>query len=170
MGLYKLVKTGRVKKLYATHIGLNTMVMKLAESGEMDVELIPQGIMAERIRCAGVGVAGFLSTIGLNIDYGKGKPTVEVDGKKYIFEKALGADFAIIRAEIADTFGNMRYNTAGINFAPLMAMAADITLVEAKKVVDVGEIDPEDVHASGISVDYVSQITNFTGEYNAIRR
>ena len=170
VGLYKLVKTGRVKKLYATHIGLNTMVMKLAESGEMDVELIPQGIMAERIRCAGVGVAGFLSTIGLDIDYGKGKPTVEVDGKKYIFEKALGADFAIIRAEIADTFGNMRYNTAGINFAPLMAMAADITLVEAKKVVDVGEIDPEDVHASGISVDYVSQITNFTGEYNAIRR
>jgi len=149
---------------------LNTMVMKLAESGEMDVELIPQGIMAERIRCAGVGVAGFLSTIGLDIDYGKGKPTVEVDGEKYIFEKALGADFAIIRAEIADTFGNMRYNTAGINFAPLMAMAADITLVEAKKVVDAGEIDPEDVHASGISVDYVSQITNFTREYNAIRR
>ena len=146
------------------------MVMKLAESGEMDVELIPQGIMAERIRCAGVGVAGFLSTIGLDIDYGKGKPTVEVDGEKYIFEKALGADFAIIRAEIADTFGNMRYNTAGINFAPLMAMAADITLVETKKVVNVGEIDPEDVHASGISVDYVSQITNFTGEYNAIRR
>ena len=111
-----------------------------------------------------------MSTIGLDIDYGKGKPTVEVDGEKYIFEKALGADFAIIRAEIADTFGNMRYNTAGINFSPLMAMAADITLVEAKKVVDVGEIDPEDVHASGISVDYVSQITNFTGEYNAIRR
>jgi len=93
-----------------------------------------------------------------------------VDGEKYIFEKALGADFAIIRAEIADTFGNMRYNTAGINFAPLMAMAADITLVEAKKVVDAGGINPEDVHASGISVDYVSQITNFTREYNAIRR
>ena len=101
-----------------------------------------------------------------------GISTLELDkvAENYIFEKAIGADFAIIRAEIADTFGNMRYNTAGINFAPLMAMAADITLVEAKKVVDAGGIDPEDVHASGISVDYVSQITNFTGEYNAIRR
>ena len=89
VGLYKLVKTGQVKKLYATHIGLNTMVMKLAESGEINVELIPQGVMAERIRCAGVGVAGFLSTIGLDIDYGKGKPTVEVYGGKYIFYHPL---------------------------------------------------------------------------------
>jgi len=170
IGIDKLVKSSQVKKLYATHIGLNTMVMKLAERGELDVELIPQGIMAERIRCAGVGVPGFLSIIGLDIEYAKDKSIVEVEGEKYIYEKALGADFAIVRAEISDSFGNMRFNTAGINFAPLMAQAADVTLVEAKQVVDIGDINPEDVHASGISVDSVSQITHFTEEYNAIWR
>lgn len=170
IGIYKLVKSGQVKKLIATHIGLNKLVMELAENGELDVELIPQGIMAERIRCAGVGLSGFLSTLGLEIDYAKDKSIIEVEDKKYIFEKALGADFAIVRAEIADTFGNMRFNTAGINFAPLMAQAADITMVEAKQVVGVGEINPEDVHASGVSVDYVSQIIQFTEEYAPIRR
>ena len=170
IGIYKLVKSGQVKKLYATHIGLNSMVMELAESGKLDVELIPQGIMAERIRCKGVGLPGFLSTIGLDIDYSSDKPTVEVEGESYILEKALGADFALVRAETADSFGNMRFNTAGINFAPLIAQAADITLIEAKQVVNVGEISPEDVHTSGISVDYVSQITQFTEEYDPSRR
>ncbi len=170
IGIDKLVKSGQVKKIYATHIGLNPTVMKFAESGEMDVELIPQGIMAERIRCAGVGLSGFLSTIGLDIDYAKDKSIVEVEGEKYIFEKALSADFALVRAEVADSFGNMRFNTAGINFAPLMSQAADVTIVEAKQVVKVGEINPEDVHASGISVDCVSQIIHSTEEYNAIRR
>ncbi|MBC8345513.1 MAG: CoA transferase subunit A [Candidatus Marinimicrobia bacterium] len=170
IGIDKLVKSGQVKKIYATHIGLNPTVMKFAESGEMDVELIPQGIMAERIRCAGVGLPGFLSTIGFDIDYGKDKSIVEVEGEKYIFEKALSADFALVRAEIADSFGNMRFNTAGINFAPLMSQAADVTIVEAKQVVKVGEINPEDVHASGISVDIVSQIIHYTEEYDPIRR
>lgn len=170
IGIDKLVKSGRVKKLYATHIGLNSMVMEMAESGELDVELIPQGIMAERIRCAGVGLPGFLSTIGLDIDYAKEKSTVEVEGETYIFEKALSADFALIRAEVADAFGNMRFNTAGINFAPLMAQAADVTLVEVKQLVNIGEINPEDVHTSGVSVDTVSQIIHLTEEYEPIRR
>lgn len=170
IGVYKLVKAGQVKKIIATHIGLNKLVMELTEKDQLKVDLIPQGIFAEKIRCRGVGLPGFLSTIGLDMEYGLNKPKVKLEGKTYIFEEALGADFALVRSEIADSFGNMRFKSAAINTTPLMAQAADVTIVETKKLVSIGEIKPADVHASGVSVDYVTQIMHFTAEYDPIRR
>jgi acetate CoA/acetoacetate CoA-transferase alpha subunit len=171
IGIYKMVKKGQVKKIIATHIGLNPLVMEMAESGELDVELCPQGIMAERIRCRGVGVKGFVSDIGLGTEYADSREKVVVNnGETCLFEPALGADFALIHAQTADTFGNMQFNTAGINFSPIMAMAADVTLLETKTLVAVGNIPPAQVHLSGVVVDELTCIPYLTGDYDPIKR
>lgn len=170
IGIYKLVKAGQVSKIITTHIGLNPLVMALAESGELDVELCPQGIMAERIRCRGVGVKGFLSDIGLGTEYADTREKVTVNGGTFLFEPALGADFALIHAWTADTFGNMQFNTAGINFSPIMAMAADTTFLETKTLVAVGKIPPSRVHLSGVVVDGLACIPYLTEDYEPIKR
>ena len=121
--------------------------------GTLIVEYVPQGTLAERIRAAGAGLGGVLTPTGLGTIMADGKEIINVDGKDYLLEKPLRADIAFLRANIVDEFGNMVFLGTTNNFNPLMATAADYVVVEAEKLVPVGEIAPEHVHASGIYVD-----------------
>lgn len=170
IGISKLIQANQVDHIIATHIGLNPLVMEKEEAGELTVELIPQGILAERIRCKGVGVAGFVSKIGLGTDYEKGKIKVVIDDATLLFEPAIGADFALIHAQTADYFGNMLFNSTGINFSPMMALAADKTFLETKNLLPVGDIEPSQVNLSGVVVDSLIHVTEPSHEYEPIRR
>lgn len=155
VGIGKLVVNKQVKKLIASHIGTNKETGNQMNSGEMQVELAPQGTLAERIRAAGAGLGGILTPTGLGTIVADGKTIVEVDGKEYLLEKPLKADIALIVGAVVDKKGNVRYAKATRNFNPLMATAADIVIVEADKIVEAGEIDPDDVMTPGIFVDYI---------------
>lgn len=154
-GVGKLVVTKQFKTIYATHIGTNKETGRQMMAGETEVHLIPQGTMAEQIRAAGYGLGGFLTATGVGTEVEKGKQVLEVDGKTYLLEKPLKADFALIYADVADTKGNLKYRGSTRNFNPVMAAAADVTIVEARKVVPVGEIDANDVVVPGAFVNYI---------------
>ena len=128
---------------------------RLFEEGAIELELVPQGTLSERIRIAGAGIAGFLTPTGYGTRLADGKETRVIDGKGYVLEMALPADFALIKAERGDLWGNLVYNTAGRNFNPMMATAAAVTVAEVKSIVGVGELDPEAVVTPGIFVDRV---------------
>lgn len=151
----QLITNKQVKKLVVSHIGTNPSTSDQLNSGELDIEFSPQGTLAERIRAAGAGLGGVLTTTGMGTVVEKGKETVTVDGKKYLLEKPLKADIALIGATVADESGNLVYVGTTQNFNPLMATAADMVIVEAEKVVPVGEIAPERVHTPAMFVDYI---------------
>lgn len=155
VGIGKLIVNKQVKKLIASHIGTNKETGNQMNSGELEVELVPQGTLAERIRAAGAGLGGILTPTGLGTVVAEGKTIIEVDGKKYLLEKPLRADVALIVGAKVDKKGNIRYSKATRNFNPLMATAADLVIVEADEIVEVGEIDPDDVMTPGIFVNYV---------------
>jgi len=151
----KLIVNKRVKKLYASHIGLNPESGKLMNSGEMEVELVPQGTLAERIRCGGSGLGGVLTPTGIGTEVEKGKQKLTVNGKEYLLELPLHADVAIIKGTICDRSGNVFYRGTSKNFSMVMAMAADYVIVEADKIVEVGELGPEQIMTPGVFVDAV---------------
>lgn len=151
----QLITNKQVKKLVVSHIGTNPSTSDQLNSGELDIEFSPQGTLAERIRAAGAGLGGVLTTTGMGTVVEKGKETITVDGKKYLLEKPLKADIALIGATVADESGNLVYVGTTQNFNPLMATAADMVIVEAEKVVPVGEIAPERVHTPAMFVDYI---------------
>ncbi len=151
----QLITNKQVKKLIVSHIGTNPSTSDQLNSGELDIEFSPQGTLAERIRAAGAGLGGVLTTTGLGTVVEKGKEMITVDGKKYLLEKPLKADIALIRATIADESGNLVYVGTTQNFNPLMATAADIVIVEAEKVLPVGDIAPERVHTPAMFVNYI---------------
>ena len=124
-------------------------------SGEMEVVLVPQGTLAEQVRAGGAGLGGFLTPTGVGTIVEEGKEKIVIDGKTYLLELPLRADVALIAGETVDKFGNIVYYGATRNFNTLMATAADIVIVEAENIVEVGEIDPNDVVTSGIFVDYI---------------
>ena len=155
VGIGKLIVNKQVKKLIASHVGTNKETGNQMNSGEMQVELVPQGTLAERIRAAGAGLGGVLTPTGLGTIVAEGKTIVEVDGKDYLLEKPLKADIALIVGAKVDKKGNVRYAKATRNFNPLMATAADIVIVEADEIVEAGGIDPDDVMTPGIFVDYI---------------
>lgn len=155
VGIGKLIVNKQVKKLIASHVGTNKETGNQMNSGEMEVELVPQGTLAERIRAAGAGLGGVLTPTGLGTVVAEGKTIIEVDGKEYLLEKPLKADIALIVGAVVDKKGNVVYSKATRNFNPLMATAADIVIVEADKIVEVGEIDPDNVMTPGIFVDYI---------------
>ncbi len=128
---------------------------RLYEEGAIELELVPQGTLGERIRAAGAGLGGFYTPTGYGTQLAEGKETRVIDGKGYVLEFAMPADVALIRADKADLWGNLTYNTAGRNFNPLMAMAARTTIVEVASVVGVGELDPEHIVTPGIFVNRV---------------
>lgn len=130
-------------------------VVEGIEAGRITLELTPQGTLVERIRAGGAGLGGVLTPTGLGTEFAEGLPTVDVDGKTYLLIKPLIADFALLHAHIADTTGNLVLRHAARNFTPLMAMAARTTIVEAARVVEPGEIDPDQVHVPSVFVDYV---------------
>mgnify|MGYP000949854957 CR=1 FL=1 len=155
IGIGKLIVNKQVKKLIASHIGTNKETGNQMNSGELEVELVPQGTLAERIRAAGAGLGGILTPTGLGTVVAEGKDIITVDGKEYLLEKPLKADIALIVGAKVDKKGNVRYKKATRNFNPLMATAADIVIVEADEIVEVGEIDPDDVMTPGIFVNYI---------------
>ncbi|MBC7332531.1 MAG: CoA transferase subunit A [Synergistetes bacterium] len=155
VGHGKLIANGQVKKVIASHIGLNKVTQKLYNEGKLDVEFVPQGTLAERIRAGGFGLGGVLTPTGLGTLAEEGKQVLEINGKRYILELPLRADFALIKAKKADRMGNLYYWGNARNFNPLMAFAADVVIAEVEELVEVGEIDPNDVHTPGILVDRI---------------
>lgn len=151
----KLIVNNRVKKLIASHIGTNKITGQKMNAGEIEVTLIPQGTLAERIRAGGAGLGGILTPTGIGTVVEEGKQRIEVNGKEYLLELPLRADVALIRGSKVDKAGNVWYRGATRNFNPMMATAADIVIVEAEEIVEVGEIDPNDIVTPGIFIDYV---------------
>ena len=153
VGHGKLIASGLVKKVIASHVGLNKKTGEFYNSGKMELELIPQGTLIERIRCGGYGLGGFLTPTGVGTIVEEGKQVIEVGEKKYLLELPLRADVALVRAYKADRMGNLTYRGTNRNFNPAMATAANITIVEVDSVVDVGELDPDHIVTQGILVD-----------------
>ncbi|MCF0142962.1 MAG: CoA transferase subunit A, partial [Parasporobacterium sp.] len=151
----KLIKNHSVKKLYATHIGLNKQVAEQMNAGTLDVTLIPQGTMVEMIRANGAGLGGVLTPTGIGTEVAEGKQVLNIDGKDYLLEKPLHADVAILRGSIVDKKGNVFYRGTTKNFQIAMAAAADLVICEAEKLVEVGELGPDYVMTPHIFVDYI---------------
>lgn len=154
-GVGPLIVNNRVKKLYASHIGTNPETGKRMISGELEVELCPQGTLAERIRAGGAGLGGFLTPTGVGTVVEEGKQKITIEGVEYLLELPLKADLAIIKADIADESGNLIYASAARNFNPLMALAAKTVIVQATKVVPVGELDPNFVMTPATLIDHI---------------
>jgi acetate CoA/acetoacetate CoA-transferase alpha subunit len=150
-----IIQNEQVKKLITSHIGATPTTGQLMNAGKLEVEFSPQGTLAERIRAGGVGLGGILTDVGLGTLVEEGKQKVEVNGKTFLVETALRADIAIILAEKSDPFGNLVYSKTARGLNPLMAMAADLTIVDAKEIVPLGAIDPEDVVTPGAFVDVI---------------
>jgi acetate CoA/acetoacetate CoA-transferase alpha subunit len=157
-GVGKLIANHQVKTLITSHVGLNPKVAELMNSGVMEVILVPQGTLAERIRAKGAGLGGVLTPTGLGTLVSEGKPIIEVDGKQFLLEKPLTADLAIVEASYSDSFGNGVNLGTTRNFNPLMAMAADKVVMGSFDVRPVGTIDPSSVTIVGVTVDYVVKI------------
>lgn len=154
-GVGKLVANKQVKKVIASHIGTNQCTIDLMNAKEMEVEICPQGTLAERIRCGGAGLGGVLTPTGLGTIVAEGKPVINIDGKDFLLEKPLHADIAFLSASIGDKSGNLVYRGTTQNFNPMMATAADVVVAEIDNLVDVGEIAPENVKTQNILVDYI---------------
>lgn len=154
-GLGPLIVNGRVKKVIASHIGTNPETGRRMIAGEMEVQLIPQGTLAEQIRCGGAGLGGFLTPTGVGTVVEEGKQKITLDGRDYLLELPLRADLALIQAQKADPLGNLTYDLSARNFNPLMALAADITIAEPDEMVAVEDIDPDCVATPGAIIDWL---------------
>jgi acetate CoA/acetoacetate CoA-transferase alpha subunit len=154
-GIGKLFETAQVRRLIATHIGLNPKVQQQMLGNQIVVDLIPQGTLVERIRAGGCGLGGVLTPTGVGTVVEDGKQKLEVDGKPYLLETALRADFALVHAFLADYLGNLAYALTSRNFNPIMAMAADTVIVTAENIVPVGVIAPDHVVTPAPLVDYL---------------
>ncbi len=155
IGIGKLIADRMVKHLIASHIGANPETQRQMIAGDLEVELVPQGTLAERIRAAGFGLGGVLTRTGLGTLVAAGKRTVEIDGESWLLERPLRADFALISAKQADHFGNLTYQFTAQNFNPVMAMAAGTVIAEAEELVPVGSIPPDAVRTPGVLVDFL---------------
>ena len=155
-GISKLVAARKIKKAIATHLGLNPETGVQMNEGYMDVTVMPQGTFAERIRCGGAGLGGVLTPTGVGTVIEEGKQKMELDGRTYLLERPLRADFALLLANKADRHGNLFYRRATRNFQPMMAMAADVVIAEAENIFD-EPLDPDMVHTPGILVKYLVQ-------------
>jgi acetate CoA/acetoacetate CoA-transferase alpha subunit len=153
MGVGKLIGNNQVSKLIASHIGTNPYVGQLMQENKIEVELVPQGTLAERLRAHGAGLGGILTPTGLETIVEINKQIIEVKNKKYLLEEALGADLALIGGAVADKYGNLKYSETMRNFNPVMCTAAEMVVVEPFKFVD--EIDPENVITPSPFVDYI---------------
>ena len=154
-GVGKMVVNKQFKTMIASHVGTNPETANQMNSGETEVLLTPQGTLAEKVRCGGNGLGGFYTPTGIGTEAEIGKEKKIINGQEYIFELPLRANVALLKASIVDKKGNMVFLKTTKNFNPLMATAADVVIVEADKIVEVGEIDPEHVMCSGIFVDYI---------------
>ena len=155
IGVGKLVVNKQIKKLIASHVGTNRETGNQMNSGEMEVILVPQGTLAEQVRAGGAGLGGILTPTGVGTIVEVGKEKITIEGREYLLELPLKADIALIAGDTVDKFGNIVYYGATRNFNHLMATAADLVIVEAEKLVEVGDIDPHNVITPGIFIDYI---------------
>jgi len=151
----RLIHNDRVDRVIGSHIGMNTETVAAVEAGRIEVTLIPQGSLAERLRCGGAGLGGVLTKTGLGTVAEKGKQIIEVDGEAWLLEPALRGDVALVRAHSADPYGNLTYRGTSRNFNPLVARAAAITVAEADHLVELDEIEPDRVVTPGVFVDMI---------------
>ncbi|HNV04977.1 MAG TPA: 3-oxoacid CoA-transferase subunit A [Petrotogaceae bacterium] len=154
-GIGRLISEQLVKKLIVSHIGTNPVTQKQMIEKSLEVELVPQGSLIEKIRAGGVGLGGILTPTGVGTVVEESKQIIESEGQKYILELPIKAKFALIKAKKADYMGNLFYSLTAKNFNPLIALAADIVIAEVEEIVPVGSMSPEEIHTPGILVDYV---------------
>lgn len=154
-GLGVLLATRQLRKMVSSYVGENKIFEQQFLSGELEVELVPQGTLAERLRAGGAGIPAFFTATGVGTPVAEGKETREFDGRIYLLERALSADFALVKAWKGDPFGNLVYRDTARNFNPLAAMAGAVTIAEVEELVAVGELDPNQVHTPGIFVQRI---------------
>lgn len=154
-GIGKLISAHAVRRVIASHIGLNPETQAQMIAGEIEVELVPQGTLVERIRAGGVGLGGVLTATGLGTPVEEGKQKIEIDGKTYLLEKPLRGDFALIGCHQADYIGNLEYSLTAHNFNPIIALAGETVIAEPRTIVPVGVIPPDAVKTPGVLVDHL---------------
>lgn len=154
-GLGLLLANKQIKKMIASYVGENKIFEQQFLNGELEVELAPQGTLAERLRAGGAGIPGFYTATGVGTPIAEGKEVKVFDGKEYILEQGIVADFALVKAWKADKLGNLIYRKTSRNFNPLAAMAGKITIAEVEEIVEVGELDPDHIHTPGVFVQRV---------------
>jgi 3-oxoacid CoA-transferase/3-oxoacid CoA-transferase subunit A len=160
-GIGLLLKTRQVKKMISSYVGENAEFERQLLSGELEVDLIPQGTLAERVRAGGAGIPAFYTPAGVGTEVANGKEVRDFDGKPYLLEQWLIADFAIVKAWKGDTSGNLIYKGTARNFNPMMATAGKITIAEVEELVPLGELNPNDIHTPGIYVQRIFQGKNY---------
>ncbi len=160
-GIGLMLKTRQVKKMISSYVGENAEFERQLLSGELEVELIPQGTLAERIRAGGAGIPAFFTPAGVGTEVAKGKETREFNGKIYLMEHWLRADFSLVKAWKGDTAGNLIYRGTARNFNPMMAEAGTITIAEVEELVPIGTLDPNSIHTPGIYVHRIFQGVNY---------
>jgi len=166
-GLGKLLQTGQIRKHIGSYVGENKVFEQMVLTGKVVLELNPQGTLAERIRAGGAGIPAFFTPTGAGTVVSEGKEMREFDGKQYVMERALKADFALIKAWKADRWGNLLFRKTTRNFNPVMATAARVTIVEVEEIVEPGQIDPDQVHLPSI---YVKRIVLSSGQPKRIEK
>ena len=157
-GVGKMLSNKQFKKLIVSYIGATPEASEWMNRGDIEVEFVPQGTLAERVRAGGTGLGGFLTPTGVGTIVAEGKQVMTIGGKDYLLELPLHADVALIGASKADRSGNLIYNGTSRNFNPIMATAADVVIAEPKEIVETGEISPENVHTPAILVDYIVEV------------
>jgi 3-oxoacid CoA-transferase A subunit len=160
-GLGMLLKTRQIKKMISSYVGENAEFERQYLSGELELEFVPQGTLAERIRAGGAGIGGFFTPTGAGTKIAEGKETRVIAGREYVLEAPLKADFSLIKAWRADRMGNLIYRRTARNFNPMMATAGAVTLAEVEEIVETGALDPENVTTPGIYVDYLFQGSHY---------
>jgi acetate CoA/acetoacetate CoA-transferase alpha subunit len=154
-GVAHLVAQKQFKKIIASHIGLNQETQRQMNQGETQVDLVPQGTLAEQIRAAGAGLGGFLTPTGIGTEVEQGKQVIDVNGRAFLLELPLRGNVALIKARVADKAGNLIYSATARNFNPIMASAADLVIAEAEEIVEIGQLDPDSIHTPSIFVDFL---------------
>ncbi|MEB3205668.1 MAG: CoA transferase subunit A [Candidatus Sericytochromatia bacterium] len=160
-GIGLLLQRRQVRKMISSYVGENKLFEELVLSGELEIELVPQGTLAERIRAGGAGIPAFFTPTGYGTLVAEGKETREFDGRWYVMERALFADLAVVKAWTGDTMGNLVYRKTTRNFNPMMATAARVTVAEVEHLVEPGTLDPDHVHTPGIYVQHILQGTRY---------
>lgn len=170
-GLNAWLEAGIVRRFVGSYIGTNEALHRAMAKGAIEVEMVPQGTFVERIRAAGAGIPAFYTPTGVGTVVADGKEVRELEGRAYVMERALHADFALVRARRADAFGNARFWRTARNFSPVMASAAKSTIVECDELVPLGALDPDDVHLPGIFVHHVLEVREHEDpfEYRTVR-
>ncbi len=154
-GLGLLLQTKQIKKMVSSYVGENATFEKQFLSGELEVELCPQGTLAERLRAGGAGIPAFFTPTGVGTLVAEGKEVRNIDGRDYVLEKAIKGDFALVRAWKGDMFGNLIFNKTARNFNPMVATAGKVTVVEVEELVEIGELDPDQIHLPGVFVQRI---------------